>query len=452
MLVTAPDLQGNQLMEPLPGDRPPHPLPSTRLQVFSAFQYRDYRLFWVGNAFSNMGIWVLIAGRLWLMRDLTRDYPDSALWLGLVTFSGLGPILLLSMWGGVVADRVNRVRFVTFTRAMFSLTALFTAALIMLDVIQPWHLIAISLANGVLLSFDIPCRQAIVPNLVRREHLLNAVVLQSFLGNGAAVIGPTFFAPMVNSWGLEGLFLFVGVAYAVTVVLFALVRSQPVRRDAGKHTVWADLLTGLSYIRGHGAILKLIAIGVVAGIFGASFGTLLPIFADQILSGGLEGYGSLLLGTGLGGMVGALALATFGKLRSSLLLQLVTGAGFGLGLALFSRITWLPGSIAVIFVVGACSVAFGSINNALIQGMVADEVRGRVMSIHQLGWGASAIGGLVMGALAQAVSAPFALMLAGTVMAAATAALSLSAARSIRTELLAGARGPAREPEATGRD
>jgi MFS family permease len=428
---------------------PPQPLSSARFQVFSALQYRDYRLFWVGNAFSNLGIWILMAGRLWLMRDLTRDYEASALWLGLVTFSGLAPILLLSMWGGVVADRVNRVRFVTFTRAMFSLTALLTAALIILDVILPWHLIAISLANGVLLSFDIPCRQAIVPNLVRREHLLNAVVLQSFLGTGAAVIGPTLFAPMVNSWGLEGLFLFVGVAYALTVVMFAMVRSQAVRQDARKQSVWDDLLVGLSYIRAHAAILKLIAIGVVAGVFGASFGTLLPIFADQILSGGLESYGALLLGAGLGGLTGALALATLGKLKSSTLLQLATGVGFGLGLALFSQITWLPASIAVIWLVGACSVAFSSINNALIQGIVADEVRGRVMSIHQLGWGASAIGGLVMGTLAQAVSAPFALMLAGTVMAAATAALSLSAARNIRAELLAGTPGPAHDAEAT---
>ena len=133
---------------------------------FAAFRYTSYRLFWIGNAFSNIGIWALMAGRLWLMYQLT----DSPLMLGLVTFSGLGPILLLSMWGGVVADRVNRMRLVVTTRALFAFTALLTGILAATDIIEPWHLLAISLANGVLLSFDIPCRQAIVPNLVPRQH------------------------------------------------------------------------------------------------------------------------------------------------------------------------------------------------------------------------------------------------------------------------------------------
>ena len=133
-----------------------------------------------------------MAGRLWLMHELT----NAALMLGLLAISSTGPILLLSMWGGVVADRVNRLKLVTFSRGMFSLLALLTGLLIAVDVIRPWHLIAISLATGVLLSFDIPSRQAILPNLVDREHLFNAIFLYSFLFGGSAVIGPTYFAPL----------------------------------------------------------------------------------------------------------------------------------------------------------------------------------------------------------------------------------------------------------------
>lgn len=392
---------------------------------FVAFRYHDYRLFWVGNAFSNIGIWALIAGRLWLMHELT----DSALMLGLVTFSGLGPILVLSMWGGVVADRINRMRLVVVTRGMFAITALLTGVLVATDVIEPWQLLAISLANGILLSFDIPSRQAIVPNLVPREHLMNAVVLQSFLTAGSTVIGPFFFAPLVNVLGIEGVFFFVGSMYVLTVVMFALVDPQP---HIGEHKTtmpWRDLADGFSYIRRNNAIVSLVALGILAGLFGASFGTLLPIFADTVLGGGVQSYSNLLLAGGIGGFVGTVLLAFFGKLKNSTALQIMTGLGFGLGLVLFSQITYLPASMGVILIVGAASTAFGTINNTLLQSIVADEFRGRVMSIHQLGWGSSAIGGLLMGSIAQAVSAPFALSASGVIMAVGATALTLSATR-----------------------
>ena len=413
-------------MSSTPDGRPVAPEATGRFKVFSALRYREYRLFWIGAAFSNLGIWALIAGRLWLMHSIS----ESALMLGLVAISSTGPILLFSMWGGVIADRVNRLRLVTFTRAMFSLQAFLTGALIYLDVVQPWHVIAISLATGVLLSFDIPSRQAIVPNLVQRKDLLNAIALYSFLFGGSAIIGPTFFAPFVKLWGLEGLFFFVGVAYALTTITYMLMKPIPKRKGSDRANLWQDLLGGLSYVRSSRLIVRLIAIAIVTGIFGMSYGTLLPIFATQILQGGIESYSYLLLASGIGGLVGVAALALFGNLKNSPVLQLATGVGFGLTLAIFSRISWLPASLVVIAVVSGSSAAFGTINNTLLQSTVSDDFRGRVMSIHQLGWGASALGGLLMGFLAHTVDAPFALTLCGTVTAASIAALALSAMRT----------------------
>ena len=431
---------------------PDGPLPDAafpgRLQVFSAFRYREYRLFWLGAAFSNLGIWALMAGRLWLMHDLTK----SPLMLGLLTISGTGPILLLSMWGGVVADRVNRLKLMTFTRAMFSLLALLTGVLVALDIIRPWHLIVISLATGILLSFDIPSRQAILPNLVDREQLLNAIVLYSFLFGASAVVGPAYFAPLVNLWGLEALFFFVGISYALTVAMLVMMKPMPNVADVGNRGLWQDLFAGLSYIKGHRVVLSLIGIGVVAGLFGMSFSTLLPVFADKILEGGVEGYSYLLLGSGVGGLAGTALLAFFGNMKNSSLLQIVTGIGFGLTLALFSRITWLPASVAVIVVVTGCSSAFGMINNTLLQSIVHDQFRGRVMSIHQLGWGASAIGGFLMGFIAQSVSAPFALTLCGLVTAAATGTFSSFAYRGRNSTPQAFRRDIPGKTEATGSD
>ncbi len=391
-------------------------------QMFVALGYREYLLFWLGAGFSNLGIWALFAGRLWLMHDLT----DSPVMLGLVTVSSSGPILLLSMWGGVVADRVNRLRLVTVSRGMFAAIALLTALLIATDVIEPWHIIATSAATGILVSFDIPCRQAIVPNLVREEHLLNAIVLYSFLGSSSGVVGPSLFAPAVEVAGLEGLFFFVGIAYTLTVVMLLMMKPMPAAQTGTKRHLLADLRDGLAYIGRQRRIVGLIAMGVVTGVFGASFGTLLPVFADRLSDGGVQSYGNLLLSSGIGGLAGLIALAVFGDMKNSLSLQFVTGVGFGLALVAFSRVTWLPTAIGFVGVAGACSSAFGTTNNTLVQSMVEDRYRGRVMSIHQLGWGASAIGGLVMGFLAQAIDAPFALTLGGGVIAGAAAVLTLS--------------------------
>ena len=395
------------------------------LRVFSVLRFREYRLFWLGAVFSNLGIWALVAGRLWLMHRLT----ESPLMLGLLTISGMGPILLLSMLGGVIADRVNRLRLITFTRGVFALLALLTAVLIVLDVIRPWHLIAISLATGILLSFDLPSRHAILPNLVPREQLLNAIVLYSLIFGGAAIVGPSYFAPFVNLVGEEGLFFLVGGSYVLTVAMLLMMKPMRNPGDARQATLWQDLVEGLAYIRGRRFVLSLVVISAVAGLFGLSFATLLPIVADEILDGGVEAYSLLLLGIGAGGLAGTLFLALFGDLRNSSNLQLLTALGFGIGLAVFSRMTWLPASVSVLVFVSACSSAFATINNTLLQSIVDDEFRGRVMSIHQLGWGASAIGGLLMGFLAHVVDVPFALTLGGLATASVAGTLSLMAAR-----------------------
>lgn len=424
-----PSWKGSPLTTPPVSE--PQVAATSRFQALVVFRFREYRLFWFGAVFSNLGIWALMAGRLWLMHDLT----DSPLMLGLLTISGTGPILLLSMWGGVVADRVNRLKLMTFTRAMFALLALLTGVLVAFDAVRPWHLIAISMITGVLLSFDIPSRQAILGNLVPKQHLLHAIVLYSFIYGGATILGPSYFAPMVNLWGMEALFFFVGASYALTVAMLVMMKPMPNPTREGKTSILADLLAGLAYIRRHRIIMSLIGIAVVAGLFGMAFGTLLPVFADKVLGGEVGSYSVLLLGMGIGGLSGSVLLAYFGNLKNSPQLQLFAGVGFGLGLALFSRMTSLPASVTVLVLVAGCSTAFGAINNTILQSIVNDEFRGRVMSIHQLGWGMSAIGGLLLGVFAQSVNTPFALTLSGLVTAAATGAFSLLAWRGRRDSL-----------------
>ncbi len=395
--------------------------------MFISFRFREYRIFWIGNATSNIGIWLLGAGRLWLMYDLT----DSEIMLGLVTFANLVPILALSMWGGVIADRINRVKLVTVTRAMFAFTAILTGLLIFTDLILPWHLIAISLVNGILLSFDIPCRQAIVPNLVPLKHLVNAVSLQSMLGSGSAVLGPSLLPIMIRFWNIEGVFFFIGGMYIFTTLMFSKLETQPISRESKSNSPLKDLLSGLSYIKNNHIIIALISIGVTSGLFASSLPTVLPVFATDILSGDIETYSSLLLSNGIGGIAGALILASLVGLRSSPAVQIISGLGSGIGFVALSTTGWYEAAIVIYTLTGVSSVIFGTINNTLLQSIVDDSYRGRVMSIHQIGWGASAIGGLIVGTLAEIYSVSVALALCGMITAITVGSLSVFVSKTL---------------------
>ncbi len=370
-------------------------------------------------------MWALVNGRLWLMHQMT----DAPIMLGLVTLSSLGPILLLSIWGGVLADRVNRLRLVTRTRGAFAALAVLTGVLIAAEVIEPWHLIAISFATGVLLSFDIPSRQALLPGLVPREHLRGAIALYAFATSGSAVLGPSVFALVVNSVGLEGLFYGIGIAYALTVGALAIMK--PVERTIAPSSdgLWQEMLSGFRYLRGQRPILMLIGMGIVVGVFGSSYQTLLPIFADEVLGGGIEGFSRLLLGSGAGALAGALMLAIFGQRVRPVFLLAGAGTVYGAGLVIFAQLTWFPAAVGVIALVGVAAAMYSTMNSTLVQTIVDDRFRGRVMSIHQWTWGVAAFGGLFMGALAQAVDAPFALTVGGMVTAAVVAVFTVLAVR-----------------------
>ena len=328
------------------------------------------------------------------------------------------------MWGGVIADRVNRVRLVTITRGCFSATALIIGLLVALNVIQPWHLIFISLINGILLSLDIPSRQAMVPNLLPREHLLNAFALQSILGTGSAIIGPVFLPFIEKLWGIEGVFMVIGVAYAFTAVMFSKLSKQEIYATGKVQKPWRDLIEGFSYIKDHGVMIALISIGIVAGVFTSSYTTLLPVFAQDILGGDVQGYGNLLLSSGIGGMVGAIVIAQFAKSGDFNLIQTTSGIGLSLTLVVFAVNGNFILAVISIAVVGAFGVVFSTINNTFLQNMIADEYRGRVSSIHQLGWGASAFGGLLLGFLAQTFGPQFGLSLCGGIATVSILALS----------------------------
>ena len=395
-----------------------------------AFRYRNYRLFWVGNVFSNFGMWALFAGRLWLMHILT----DSTLMLGMVTFFGLGPILFFSMWGGVLADRVNRMKLVVKTRGMFAVVAIFTGLLISFGIIEAWHLLVISFITGLLLSFDIPSRQAIIPNLVKKEHLLNAIVAQSFVHGAATVLGPLLFAPLMDLLDIQGVFFFIGGMYFLTVVFFVLVDDSPHSKvsDRPKESfLRADLLEGFRYMIARTDILSLMGLGIVVGFFGLSLGTLLPVFAENFGEGALI-YSRFLFAMGIGGVMATFMLAFFSSNKNSLYLQLISGLILGICLIFFTLVEPLILAFTFVLLIGMSRTVFQIINDTILQSIIEDEFRGRVMSIHMLGWGSSAIGGLIVGFIAQLYTPESALVIAGIFIMSGSAILTLIVKRNFR--------------------
>ena len=419
---------------------------------FAVFGYREYRLFWIAAAFSNVGMWTLVYGRLWLMRTLT----DSEILLGSVTAATMAPVMIFSVWGGVVADTVNRLRLLRFTRFLFALAGLVTAVLIAAKVIEAWHLLAISAVTGVMLAFDIPTRGAMVASLVPREHLPSALSLYSVVFGGAAILGPSLFHPLVSVVGMEGLFFIVSASYVLTVVTLMRmdhslheVGTHPeppldlplsrgrdkdrgrgdsvsevgVAKDGGSSKLRArvrDMVDGLKYVRRETAIAALIGYGVVIGIVATPFETLLPVVTQEVYKGDTETYGRFLLAVGIGGLIATFTITLIGARAKPPLYVAIGGVAIGLCYVAFGAVDIFLIAVGIAGFVGALGVVKGTMSTTVVQTLVTDKFRGRVMSLMNFTWGAQAVGALFMGALAQLWGAPFAFGVAGVMAVLAT--------------------------------
>ncbi len=391
----------------------------------AAFKYREYRIFWIAAAFSNIGMWTLIFGRLWLMRTLT----DSEFMLGLETAASLGPVLIFSVWGGVLADRVNRLKLVRITRLMFAAMAGLTGLLIATDVVQPWHVIAISAATGVLLSFDIPSRSAMVATIVPKEHLAGAIAMYSIVFGVAAIAGPALFAPLVDALGLEGLFFIIAAAYVLTTASLMLMSPVGHKMASNSVSAWRGLTEGFEYLRDNRTIGGLIGLGIFGGLVGLSYATLLPVFADEVFGGDEQTYGNLLLGSGIGGLVATITVVMLGKRVKPALYLTASGTAFGVLLIVFAQSESLAFAAFALALVGASRTVYQTMSQTLVQTLVEPEYRGRILGISQFTWGASSLGGLFMGALAQVYSAPLALTVGGALMSCAVVGVGLTLLR-----------------------
>lgn len=365
---------------------------------------------------------------LWLARDLT----DSAALLGLVGFLQQFPILIFAPFGGVAADRFNRITVMRLTRVFSIFLAGAMAALTLLELTSFWHIALASVLIGVSQSFDLPSRQSIVPSLVPREKLVNGMSLIALVMSGSRFVGPALAGVVIAASGVGASFVIVSVLFVVTFLLLSRMNTASQIRNApsGKSPV-ADIAEGVGFMFRNQIVLGLVLTLSVMTVFGYPHQVLMPIFARDILDVGPEGFGLLLTATGLGAILAGLVLASMGDIRHKG--RLITGSTFAFAgfLAVFSLSTSFLLSLGALVLVGLAGVMVMTLVNTSLQLAVPDEFRGRMTSIFLLAWGLVAFGNILIGSLGDVIGVPLA-MTAGAglcVVGAATVALAFKQMR-----------------------
>ena len=388
--------------------------------MFRALGYRNFRLFWAGAFLSNTGTWMQAVAQGWLVLQLT----NSTFWLGLDGFMATVPGLALTLIGGVFADLVDRRRLLIYTQIGAGLSALTLALLIVTGVVHIWMILCLSFVTGCCFALAGPSYQAITFDLVGREDLANAIALNSTQFQLSRVIGPVFAGLAFKSLGLAGCFFGNAVSFIAVIVTLSLVRFDavatrpPAHSVKDKRAIWRDLTEGVRYVRRRRRVFMLLLIAASTSLFGAPYMTFMPYFARDILHLDESGL-SILMGTsGLGALCGALALAFLGDFHHKGWSVLGGSFFFSLCVIGFSLSTRLGISLLFIFGMGFFIVSCVAVINTLLQQLVTDEMRGRVMSMFILSFiGTMPIGNLVAGAASQTFGAPRTLAAGGLIIA-----------------------------------
>ena len=387
-----------------------------RTAMFRALSHRNYRVFWIGAFLSNAGTWMQAVAQGWLVLQLT----NSALWLGIDGFMATVPGLFLTLAGGVFADLVDRRRLLLYTQVVAGLAAVALATLVWTNHVNVWMVLAFSFVTGCCMALASPSYLAMTFDLVGREDLANAIALNSSQYQLSRVVGPLLAGVGLKFFGLAGCFYLNGLSFAAVVISLRMVRYNKPTHDVAAHSVkdrralWQDLIDGLRYVRNRPRVFSLLSISAINSLFGAPYITMIPIFARDIFHLGATGLAWMMGVAGGGAFFGALFLAYLGDFKRKGWSVLGGAFGFGVFLIAFAQATHLVWSLIFLFGVGFTIVTSVAVTNTLLQQLVTDEMRGRVMSMFILSFlGAMPMGNLLAGAVSHRYGAPFALACGG---------------------------------------
>jgi len=381
--------------------------------MFRALGYRNYRLFYSGQIISLVGTWMQSVAQSWLVYRLTH----SSLLLGLVGFAGQIPVFLMASLGGMVADRRSRYRIIIATQTSAMMLAFVLSGLTLLGHIRVWEIMVLASLLGVVNAFDIPARQAFVVEMVNQQDLINAIALNSSMVNGARILGPAVAGITVAAVGEGWCFFANGVSYIAVIagLLLMTVVPRPSPRE-GQASGLESVVEGFRWVARAGPVRALLLLLGLVSLTGMPYVVLMPIFADRILHSGARGLGLLMGASGVGALTGTMVLAARHGVRGLGRWVMFATIGFGTFLILFSMSPWFWLSVLLIMPAGFSMIMQMASTNTLIQTMVPDELRGRVMALYSMMFmGMAPFGALLSGFIAHHIGAPLTVRLGGVI-------------------------------------
>src|SRR5881227_270717 len=411
------DISGRQRLIPVGG--------ITWRHTFRALRHRNYRLFFWGQLVSLIGTWMQQTAMSWYVYQIT----NSKFLLGVVSAVGSAPMILSSIWGGALADLYPKRSILVVTQAAQMTCAFLLAAAVWFGFASPSFIIIVAALNGISMGFDMPARQSFTVEMTSREDLLNAISLNSSIVNGARVIGPSVAGLMIGAVGAAMCFFLNGLSFIAVIAGLMMMRLPLFERkieivSAGEHA-WEGILYSIKHPRVRTILLFFLAVGV----FGWSYGVLMPAFARDVLGRGANGYGILMSASGTGAFIGALVVATYGHLFTPRKLALGGVWLFSAALLAFSFTRNFYVALAFLFVGGFGMLLFFSTTNTVLQTIVPNEMRGRVMGVWSLVFGAMIpLGSLEAGAVAHWVGTALAIAF-GAIICAVSALVTLCVIR-----------------------
>jgi MFS family permease len=387
--------------------------------LLRALGHRNYRLFFAGQSVSLVGTWLTRVATSWLVYRLS----GSALLLGVVGFAGQIPAFLLAPFAGVLVDRWNRHRVLVVTQVLAMLQSFALAVLALTGVIAVWHVVVLSVVQGLINAFDMPARQAFVVEMVEeRADLPNAIALNSTVFNAARLLGPSVAGGLIAWVGEGGCFLLDGFSYLAVIASLLAMRIAPRPREHAPQHLLTELKEGFTYAFHFGPIRALLLLLAVVSLMGMPYAVLMPVMASEVLKGGPNTLGFLMAASGLGALLGAGFLASRRTVRGFGRVIVLTAALFGAGLVGFALSRQVVLSLLAMVVTGFGMMVATAASNTLLQTIVEERMRGRLMSFYLMAFvGTAPFGSLLAGALAARLGAPAAIGAGGVVCLVAAA-------------------------------
>jgi len=374
-----------------------------RLQIFSSLYCSDFRYLWTGTLMMSAGQWVQQVTLGWLLYDLT----GNAMLLGALNGLRALPFLVTGPMAGVAADRMDRRKLLLRTQWVLIATAISMGTLVASPWLREWHIFAFTLITGVAWSFTEPVRQSMIPSVVPKHDLANAIALNSAGFNLMKVVGPALGGALIAWFGPSGNFFVQSIAYVGVLVMIYLMHIPPTPPEARRSSAMANLKEGFAYVWSTPAVLALMILAYVPRVFAVPYQTLMPVFQKDVLKIGPEGLGMLMAAPGVGAVIAVLILASLAnRLRRQGLFLVASIVVLGFFLIVFSQLKSLPLALISLVAAGSFQMFFLASTATMLQLIVPDELRGRVMSLYMLDRGIMPVGALFAGATAHFIGAP----------------------------------------------